>query len=131
MPYLPQTLAFNFDETVPPVPFAPGSHTSWLSALIEARGNHRGRKTRAYLLVLLHAGAEGLSDPEAARAIAKRLDLSRGLPVQSICSIRGNLTEALLIEKGGQTEGDWGRPVQRWCLNAAGRAAALQLETAP
>jgi hypothetical protein len=128
MPHLPQTIAFNFDEPIAPVPFAPGSHTSWFSALIEARSGRRGRKTRAYLLELAGANHVGLSDPEAAVAISRRLGLGdRGMPVQSICSIRNAVIDALLVEKAGLTAGSWGKPVQRWRLNSAGRAAAEAL----
>ncbi len=129
MPHLPQSLSFDFDAPVPPVPFAPGSHTSFVSALIEARSTFRGRKTRAYLLALAAAGSTGLSDQEAAAALTRRLVLPRGrcVPVQSICSIRAAVAEALLLEKGAIVTGDFGRPVQRWRLNAAGQAAAVHV----
>lgn len=92
-------------------PFAPGSHTSWLSAR-SFTVQDRQSKTRAYLQLLVRAGDQ--TDPEASEALR--------LPRSSLCSIRAHLLACGLIEKSGETrESRYGRACASYQVTSAGR----------
>lgn len=71
------------------LPFARGSHTSYVAALAEAP--RRRAKTHAYLRALEAAGANGLTDWGA--------HVGTGLQVSSICSIRNACIDCGLVVK--------------------------------
>lgn len=71
------------------LPFAAGSHTSYLAAVAERV--RRREKTARYLRALEAAGTDGLTDWEA--------HVATGLQVSSICSIRNACIDCGLVVK--------------------------------
>lgn len=74
------------------LPFAAGSQTSYKAARSVARG--RGKKTLRYLAALKQRGVQGFTDSEASAFL--------GLPVSSLCSIRGATMACGLVAKSGE-----------------------------
>lgn len=95
--------------TVQSLPFARGSHTSYLAAKGEA--TTRADKSRRYLRYL---SREPVTDHQAAAAL--------GFGLSSINSIRNGLVIAGLVERFGiSARSTYKRTT--WALTAAGRAA--------
>jgi hypothetical protein len=92
------------------VPFTPGSHTSYKAAVSVSKT--RGVKIAHLMGLYRQAGLVGLTDPEARRQLSEAV--GAGVPVSSICSLRGALMDQGLVGKAGERMGDFGKRVQVW-----------------
>lgn len=98
------------------LPFAAGSHESWTAA--EKAATTRGQKTVLYLRFLARYGPR--TDHEAAAY--------HRWPLSSLCSIRGNLMHAGLVERSDQTRpSPYGLACRRWQLSESGMAAVSRM----
>lgn len=88
------------------LPFAPGSHTSYQSAVQLRQEGKRGQKMRRLLEAYQAAGARGLTDAEAAALCS--------LPLSSICSLRNAAIDCELLAKAEIRIGKYGKPNQAW-----------------
>jgi DNA-binding MarR family transcriptional regulator len=101
------------------IPFARGSHASYKAAVSVSLT--RKTKTVRYLRHLSIHGPQ--TDHEAAAALA--------LPLSSVCSIRNNVVDAGLVERGTvERDSPYGRACSTWYLTPAGRLAVSAMTEA-
>jgi hypothetical protein len=99
------------------LPFAADSHESFIAA--QRASLTRATKTVAYLLLLYRRGP--LTDPEVAAEMR--------WPRSSVCSIRGGVMAALLVERTGITRAsEYGAQCRAWYLSPAGIAAVKAMQ---
>ncbi len=106
-------------DTQTGLPFASGSHESHQAAVRAA--STRATKTSAYLRLLYRSGP--LTDAEVAGITH--------WPRSSVCSIRGGVMTAGLVEKTGITRAsEYGAQCRAFDLTPAGVAAVKQMKGA-